>query len=214
MARQKGPSIRICKVDGCEKPRHGATLCRMHQWRLERHGSLDDRPSLEDRRAARDAVAYEKRLVRGGPDECWGWLGGKSKFGYGQIRIWGKNLVAHRVSWIIHNGPIPDGVCVLHQCDNPPCTNPRHLFLGTKVDNNSDRDAKGRTNKCWVGGVLYRGEQNGRHKLTDVDVLDIVGLHKKGVHYRKISEGYNVTPAMIRHIVTGKNWKHITDGLL
>ena len=75
---------------------------------------------------------------------CWEWLAGKDKDGYGKIKIRGKTLQAHRVSWGIHNGPIPEGIGVLHRCDNPSCVNPLHLFLGTTLDNMRDRDAKGR----------------------------------------------------------------------
>jgi len=64
--------------------------------------------------------------------------------GHGQIHYKGKTVLAHRLSWELANGPIPEGLCVLHDCDNPPCINPEHLFLGTRVDNNLDRDSKGR----------------------------------------------------------------------
>ena len=76
--------------------------------------------------------------------ECIEWQRCRSAFGYG--RLWFKNRVwmAHRHAWFLANGPIPDGLCVCHHCDNPPCTNVDHLFLGTKGDNNRDRDQKGR----------------------------------------------------------------------
>ncbi len=80
-------------------------------------------------------------------DGCWGWVSGTDAFGYGRLIAPGgrKNLKAHRVSWELHNGPIPGGMCVLHRCDNPPCSNPDHLFLGTKADNVADMNAKGRS---------------------------------------------------------------------
>ncbi len=76
--------------------------------------------------------------------DCWGWLAGKDKDGYGKIKVSGKTVQAHRLSWNIHNGSVPEGVHVLHHCDNPSCVNPDHLFLGTHLDNMHDRDAKGR----------------------------------------------------------------------
>ena len=85
------------------------------------------------------------KVVRG-PD-CWNWNGGKLVEGYGRFVDRGKYVLAHRVSWEIHNGPIPEGLCVLHRCDNPPCTNPDHLFVGTHGDNARDRAAKGRNGK-------------------------------------------------------------------
>lgn len=75
---------------------------------------------------------------------CWEWKGATSVDGYGKFKSFGEQL-AHRVSWVLHRGNIPDGKCVLHKCDNPPCVNPEHLFIGTKDDNNKDRALKGRT---------------------------------------------------------------------
>lgn len=75
---------------------------------------------------------------------CWEWIGAPGSGGYGQRRFEGKPTGAHRVSWIMENGPIPNGLWVLHKCDNPPCVRPDHLFLGTHVDNMVDMTAKGR----------------------------------------------------------------------
>lgn len=78
-------------------------------------------------------------------DECWEWIAGKrGKTGYGSFKINGVVIDTHRVSWMIHFGPIPDGKCVLHKCDNRVCIRPDHLFLGTQLDNIRDMDKKGR----------------------------------------------------------------------
>jgi hypothetical protein len=106
---------------------------------------------------------FWKRVDRGGPlhpvvGRCWQWLGGRFGSGYGLVYVWGKNLRAHRYSWELHNGPVPDGLRVMHNCDNRLCVNPAHLSLGTDVDNIHDMMAKGRDRT--------RGYQNGRAAFT------------------------------------------------
>lgn len=107
------------------------------------------------------SVRYLKRAIQAGPDECWGWTGSTDQSGYGMLAITplpksGRKMIrAHRVAWEVFRGPIPEGACVLHRCDNPICTNPAHLFLGTRQDNNRDRDHKRRGANRW-GSMKYR----------------------------------------------------------
>jgi hypothetical protein len=75
---------------------------------------------------------------------CEEWPAGRSDEGYGYVRWENRQWQAHRLQWVLVNGPIPEGLCVLHRCDNPPCVNPDHLFLGTRRDNNADMVAKSR----------------------------------------------------------------------
>ncbi len=98
-------------------------------------------------------------------DSCWKWTGCK-KDGYGRINRGARGLgsdYAHRVSWLMHNGAIPEGLCVLHRCDNPECTNPGHLFLGTKKDNSRDMISKKRGAGHFTSGVLDSRSNGGRY---------------------------------------------------
>lgn len=88
---------------------------------------------------------FWKKVDRsGGPDACWTWTATRTRTGYGMFCVSLKMVSSHRVSYSLANGPIPDGLCVLHRCDNPPCVNPGHLWLGTQLQNIADRDSKGR----------------------------------------------------------------------
>ena len=131
---------------------------------------------------------------------CWEWNGSFLKFGYGRFVIDKKEYQAHRVSYELFNGPIPDGMCVLHRCDNPPCTNPKHLFLGTKNENRKDAVSKNRQAK---------GSKIASSKLTEIQVLEIRRLHLTGRTGKSIAETFNVTPQMISYIVNRKWWRSI-----
>ena len=121
-----------------------------------RHLLHDELLDLE-RRSYIHAPVEERywRYCRPSEYGCWDWVGARDTFGYGVIGRGGRgrgHTGAHRVSWQIHRGPIPPGMYVLHRCDNPPCSNPAHLFLGTHRDNVADMVAKGRNrNQMTVG---------------------------------------------------------------
>jgi hypothetical protein len=136
------------------------------------------------------------------PSQCWLWTGSVCPDGYGVATINKQHKRTHRISWELTHGTIPKGKSVLHKCDNPPCVNPTHLFLGTQQDNITDMDAKGRR-----GSAI--GVNNGKSKLTETDIVTIRSLHKQGMVGTKIAAQFNVHNSAIYKILNGVNWKHI-----
>lgn len=128
-----------CSVESCTRTHYCRSFCERHYRRFKKYGDpLGEAPVPEpwqDR--------FWRKVVKG--DGCWLWTGHRGSGGYGRFWLNGKQVLAHRTSWEITNGPIPDGLYACHRCDNPPCVKPAHLFLGTALDNAEDRDRKGRT---------------------------------------------------------------------
>jgi len=121
--------------------------------------------------------------------------------GRGQIRCSDGLLFAHRVVWELTYGPIPEGMCVCHHCDNPSCCNPKHLFLGTQADNIADRDKKGHT---------AHGEQNGLSKLTKKQVLEIRRRYTiGGITQKSLAGEYDVSQQQVSRVVNHNDWNHI-----
>jgi len=140
---------------------------------------------------------FEVMVVRRGPEECWAWNGRKNASGYGVIDHVSRPRLVHRISYFLHTGFDPSEFSVCHSCDNPECTNPEHLWLGSHQDNMADASAKGRM----TGGP--RGSQVGSSKLTESDVMDIRASSEPGP---KIAARYGVTKEAIYAIRTRKNW--------
>lgn len=141
----------------------------------------------------------------------WMWTGYvmPAPDGYGMFRVGGRMQVSHRVSWTIHNGAIPDGMSVLHRCDNAPCVNPRHLFVGTQKDNMRDCAKKGRTWPQRNPGLVKRGEGHGAAKLSAADVRKTRKTYGSGQSQAKFGELFGITQTAISSIVRRKSWKHI-----
>lgn len=142
------------------------------------------------------------RKVKKG-EGCWLWIGGKTSGGYGEIQINGKKCYAHRVSWQLFNREIPRGLYVLHHCDNPPCVNPNHLFIGTQSINILDANNKGRAKP-----PIMKGEDHACAKLTLMEVREIRKLYQEGqTNKTKIAKLYGVSDMNIFKIINRKTWR-------
>lgn len=156
--------------------------------------------------AIRESVGqrFNKRVMRN--NSCWEWTGPFSKGGYGQFAYThADKRSAHRVAWELANGVIPDGLHVLHKCDNRKCVRPDHLFLGTAIDNIADMDAKGRRNST----ARHKGETSPRSKLKNEDIKIIRELHSNGIKQNEIACKYNIHDSAISRIINKKRWGHI-----
>lgn len=140
------------------------------------------------------------------PSGCIEWRGDTLN-GYGRMRYLGKRQFTHRLSWIAHHGGIPQGICVLHRCDNPLCINPKHLFLGTRHDNNVDKTLKGRQARGVGHGKS--GEDNHFSKITTAHVQAIRDSYALGrLTQSEIATQYGISQSQVSNIVTKKHWRH------
>ena len=143
---------------------------------------------------------FEEKFVKGEADSCWNWMSTKIWNGYGRLSFDGRPQLAHRVAWMFYVGDIPNGLCVLHRCDNRGCVNPSHLFLGTYADNVHDCMNKGRR-------VDNAGEKHGHAKLTEEQVKTIRARRSDGALGVDLAREFGVTKQTISKITNHHAWK-------
>lgn len=167
----------------------------------------------------RERDSFISRVRFAGPDECWEWTGALTEKGYGRVHIrrLGGIWKAHRLSYAYHVAPIPDGLWVLHSCDNPPCVNPAHLSLGTVSDNHDDmvkrgRALTGRRNPNYRNRVCARGEESTSAKLTTAQALDIIARREAGESFQSIASLYGIHRNTAARIFRGERWSHLRSG--
>jgi len=134
------------------------------------------------------------------PDACWNWKGAGKGNGYGHCTVGSANFTAHKASFLLFKGDVPDGFDVCHRCDNPACCNPAHLFIGTHQDNNADKVAKRRH---------AHGSAMATAKLTDEDVLEIRRLSELKMANKDIGALYAIRPCTVHDIIRRRSWTHI-----
>lgn len=163
-----------------------------------------------------------RRKYRVAPNGCWVWTAATSGKGYGRYGVAGnRTALAHRVSWELTHGPIPNGALVLHNCDNPPCVNPDHLRLGSFKDNYDDMVSRGRAVFRGATGdrhpmrlypaiaKSFRGEGNPYSRLKEHEVVSIRGLVSAGCSQRSVARAFNVTQTRVWQIANRRAWVHV-----
>lgn len=154
--------------------------------------------------AGRAAIAqrfWAKVIVHSGG--CWEWTASVNEAGYGRMTAGrGNQLKAHRVSWELHNGPIPEGMCVLHECDNPPCCNPDHLFLGTQLENQADMRAKGR-------GSQPPHSYGEAHHNAKFDASAAIAIKADQRSARLVAADYGISQMTVYRLRHSKTWKQL-----
>lgn len=177
-------------------------------------------------------ATFWARVRRGKEDECWPYIGPKTPRGYGVITYRKKSWRAHRLAWTLTHGPIPKGKIICHKCDNPPCCNPKCLFLGTNQDNSDDARQKGRVptgarHPSKIHGTGYmprgekhhsktqpecmaRGERNGGCKISEATALAILERRSAtGDSAKKLSLEFDVGIGTVKHLLRGQTWAHL-----
>lgn len=170
-----------------------ATLERIIKWEMET-GKKWNQWMIGCRRNSNPIGRFWKGVDKKGEDDCWNWIKSKSAGGYGKFQGDHKRSTAHRFSWELHFGEIPKGMFVCHRCDNPSCVNPKHLFLGSPMENVMDMLSKGRQTRRGVKGW----------SINELQVRSIRRAFEFGVKQGILSKMFDISPAHIHNIVRGK----------
>jgi hypothetical protein len=147
------------------------------------------------------SIRFFAGIKKGCAGGCWEWQKSLNHKGYGQMsrgRRGERPITTHRASWLIHFGPIPEGMMVLHKCDNRKCVNPAHLFVGTAKDNTADMFNKGRGSE---------GDRHPNAKITAKIAIRIRRLRTGGFRPMQIARRLKLPPGVVRHVCQGTTWK-------
>lgn len=195
---------RTCTIEGCDRPHMARGWCGAHWKRWKNHGDpLHGAPTIRHWRSP-ELLRFWEKVDKRGPLECWPWLGRTDEKGYGLFTTaLDQERRAHRFAYQTATGIDPGNLLVCHHCDNPPCVNPAHLFLGTNQDNMADMVAKGRQ-------ARMQGEQHPNRVLTSEQVLEIRRLRSQGWKVVQLATRFSTAPTNISSICTGKTWSHLS----
>lgn len=189
----------ICNVDGCDTKSRANGYCNKHNLRFRKYGNplggVKNQAPMEER--------FWRRVEK--TNDCWWWRPTRCKNTYGLIQMGGKgtkSITTHRYSYTLHHGEIPDGMLVMHSCDNPACVNPYHLSLGSHKDNVADMIQKGRR-----GEPKTIGEQNPKAVLNEDKVRYIRSM--PNASHASLARELGVGTSTVRGVRTGRTWSHI-----
>jgi hypothetical protein len=178
-----------CSYLGCDNDIRRNDLCDGHSQQLRKHGHLTKlNKTPKDR--------FLDNIIK--TDYCWQWTGSFVSPGYGRIMVNGKTVKAHRFSYMLYKGEIPDGMLVRHICHNKACVNPEHLLTGTPKENTQDSVCDGR---------MSHGESHWKAKLTAVDVQAIL---KDSRIAQSIANDYGISNSTVLRIKRGEIWKSVS----
>jgi HNH endonuclease len=192
-----GDNVRRCSVPGCDGVYDTAGYCGRHYMAWRRNGDTELRQEQIHGKTLAERVAAYTRRGRG----CWEWIGTRNPAGYGVLNVRESARLAHRIAYTLAYGQIPEGLHVMHRCDNPGCVRPDHLSVGTIADNNADMDAKGRRRSN-----PPKGSTNPNAKLTEASVRAIRRSSVMGV---VLARKYGVSQTIISAVRRGLTWRHV-----
>lgn len=190
---------RVCMLDDCDNKHQALGYCDKHYTRLRKYGSPHAFKRQPDLKGRFYDIGWD--VVANG---CWEWRGRRQsdpRRNYGTAHHGGRWDGAHRVSYLIHVGPIPEGLLIRHKCDNPPCVNPDHLIPGTHGDNMRDKAERKRGGSGWTVGRAMPNT-----KLTADQVIDIRAKFGGGMRNKDLAAQFGVSTGTISDICAGRKW--------
>lgn len=186
----------------CDKEAHARGLCHQHYMQDRRAGIIPPANYLPKGATLEEAFRHHHPATLGGSG-CSLWTKGRNGGGYGQFTLRGQSYLAHVVSYRIHVGPVPEGLCVLHDpvlCTDRACVNYPHLRVGTHKENTAD---------MFIAGTVSRGEHRPLAKLTEADVIAIRQRSASGESYSQLATLYGISKGAISHVVARRSWAHV-----
>jgi hypothetical protein len=198
--------MKSCSIENCENKYAAKGFCQKHYDNNKNHGDPLAGKYSQNKAGTKEYISENSEIDING---CWIWVRAKDKKGYGRPGLKGKSIGAHRLSYLAFVGEIPNNLHVLHNCDNPGCVNPKHLFLGTHQDNvndmvNKNRQAKGENHR---NSKLVQREVNEIRTLYSAELAERAKGKNVQLTQKELGERFGVSYGEISDIVNNKRWK-------